>query len=443
MTMINAYDSALAEALSPDDRALIDRRAKALGPAYRLFYDQPLHIERSEGVWLWDKDGRKYLDAYNNVASVGHCHPRVVEAITQQLGVLNTHTRYLHENVVAYAERLLATMPDALGHVMFTCTGSEANDIALRIARSYTRREGVIVTRLAYHGLTEAVAELSPSLGDFIPRSPRIRLIDAPDTLRIPEAHQGAKLAADLAQAIAEMRANGIEPAAFIVDTIFSSDGLHPDPAGFLQPAVDLIRAEGGLFIADEVQPGFARTGDAFWGFQRHGLVPDMVTMGKPMGNGFPLSGTAMRPELVQEFGEKARYFNTFGGNPVAAAAGMAVLDVIADEGLQNNAATVGGALKNGLQDFAARYPEIGHVRGAGLFLAVECVTSRATNAPDAARAKFVVNHMRQDGVLISATGPGANVLKIRPPLVLQQPEAVLFLDVAEAAFAAARAAGI
>jgi 4-aminobutyrate aminotransferase-like enzyme len=222
-------------------------------------------------------------------------------------------------------------MPDPLGHVMFTCTGSEANDIALRIARSYTRHEGVVVTRLAYHGLTEAVAELSPSLGAFTPRGHRVRLIDAPDGLRIPAAEQGAKLAADLAQAIAEMRADGIEPAAFIVDTIFSSDGLHPDPEGFLKPAADLIRAEGGLFIADEVQPGFARTGDLFWGFQRHGLVPDMVTMGKPMGNGFPLSGAAMRPELVAEFGEKARYFNTFGGNPVAAAAGMAVLDVIAD----------------------------------------------------------------------------------------------------------------
>ena len=443
MTMINAYDSSRASALDATDKALIDRRTKALGPAYRLFYDQPLHIQRSEGVWLWDKDGRRYLDAYNNVASVGHCHPHVVEAISNQLSTLNTHTRYLHEGVVNYAERLLATMPDTLGHVMFTCTGSEANDIALRIARSYTRRQGVIVTRLAYHGLTEAVSELSPSLGEFTPRSSRIRLIDAPDTLRTPAVEQGPKLATDLAHAIAQMRADGIEPAAFIVDTIFSSDGLHPDPVGFLQPAVDLIRAEGGLFIADEVQPGFARTGDAFWGFQRHGLVPDMVTMGKPMGNGFPLSGTAMRPELVQEFGEKARYFNTFGGNPVAAAAGMAVLDVIADEGLQNNAATVGGALKNGLQDIAARYPEIGHVRGAGLFLAVECVTSRATNAPDAARAKFVVNHMRQNGVLISATGPGANVLKIRPPLVLQQPEAALFLDVAEAAFAAARAAGI
>lgn len=266
MTMINAYDSARASALDATDKALIDRRTKALGPAYRLFYDQPLHIQHSEGVWLWDKDGRRYLDAYNNVASVGHCHPHVVEAISNQLSTLNTHTRYLHEGVVNYAERLLATMPDPLGHVMFTCTGSEANDIALRIARSYTRRQGVIVTRLAYHGLTEAVSELSPSLGEFTPRSSRIRLIDAPDTLRIPAAEQGPKLATDLAHAIAQMRADGIEPAAFIVDTIFSSDGLHPDPAGFLQSAVDLIRAEGGLFIADEVQPGFAvremRSGD-------------------------------------------------------------------------------------------------------------------------------------------------------------------------------------
>ena len=438
MTMINAYDSARASALDATDKALIDRRTKALGPAYRLFYDQPLHIQRSEGVWLWDKDGRRYLDAYNNVASVGHCHPHVVEAISNQLSTLNTHTRYLHEGVVNYAERLLATMPDALGHVMFTCTGSEANDIALRIARSYTRRQGVIVTRLAYHGLTEAVAELSPSLGEFTPRSSRIRLIDAPDTLRIPAAEQGPKLATDLAHAIAQMRADGIEPAAFIVDTIFSSDGLHPDPVGFLQPAVDLIRAEGGLFIADEVQPGFARTGDAFWGFQRHGVVPDMVTMGKPMGNGFPLSGTAMRPELVQEFGEKARYFNTFGGNPVAAAAGMAVLDVIAEEGLQANAAKVGAFLKAGLQHIATRYPKIGHVRGAGLFLAVECITSHETHTPDATLAHFVVNHLRENGVLISATGPGANILKIRPPLVLQQTEAQLFLDAIEVAFAAA-----
>lgn len=441
MTMINAYDRARAGQLDPQDRALIARRERALGPAYRLFYEEPLHIVRGEGVWLWDKAGRKYLDAYNNVVSLGHCHPRVVEVVSAQMSVLNSHTRYLHEDIVTYAERLLATMPHTLGHVMFTCTGSEANDLALRIARSYTGRQGVIITRLAYHGVTEAVSELSPSLGDFVPRSSRVRLIDAPDGLRIPVADQGVKLAADLALAIADMRADGVEPAAFLVDTVFSSDGLHPDPAGFLQPAVDLIRSEGGIFIADEVQPGFARTGDHFWGFQRHDLVPDMVTMGKPMGNGFPVSGVAMRPDLVQEFGAKARYFNTFGGNPVAAAAGLAVLDVIQDEGLQENASRVGAFLKEGLEEVARCHPAIAQVRGAGLFLAVECVLDRQTNAPDAATAGFVVNHLRRNGVLISASGPGANILKIRPPLVLQEVEAEIFLDAVKAAFAAASSA--
>ena len=434
MSMVNAYDGRRAAGLDAEDAALIARREKAMGPAYRLFYEEPLHLVRGEGVWLWDKAGKRYLDCYNNVASVGHCHRKVAEAVTKQMGVLNTHTRYLHDGVVEYAERLLATMPDALGHVMFTCTGSEANDLALRITRSHLRRQGVIVTRLAYHGLTEAVAELSPSLGDFVHRGDRVRLIPAPDALTIPPAQQGARLAEDLASAIAEMRRDGIEPAAFIVDTVFSSDGLYPDPAGFLKPAVDLIRAEGGIFIADEVQPGFGRTGEAFWGFQRHGLVPDMVTMGKPMGNGFPLSGLAMRPELVAEFGSKARYFNTFGGNPVAAAAGMAVLDVIEVEGLQENARVVGDFLKDGLRAIADHEPSIADVRGAGLFLAVEIVKD---GAPDAVRAALVVNHLRRNGVLISATGPGANVLKIRPPLVLQKAEAKIFLDAVDAAFAA------
>lgn len=440
MTMINAYDAAKAGELDPDDTALIKRRMAAMGPAYRLFYEEPLHIVRGDGVWLWDKHGEKYLDAYNNVASVGHSHPKVVEAITRQIGVLNTHTRYLHDHVVDYAERLLSTMPGALGHVMFTCTGSEANDIALRIARSFTRRQGIIVTRLAYHGVTEAVTELSPSLGEFAPRGARVRLIDAPNTRNVRAESQGTRFATDLAQAIAEMRADGIEPAALIVDTVFSSDGLYPDPAGFLKPAVDLIRAEGGIFIADEVQAGFARTGDAFWGFQRHGLVPDMVTMGKPMGNGFPVSGVAMRPELVKEFGERARYFNTFGGNPVAAAAGMAVLDVIEEEALQANSLHLGEILKEGLIEISNRHNVIGDVRGAGLFLAVECVTDRETNAPDAGLAGSIVNHMRQHGVLISATGPNGNVLKIRPPLVLQQPEADLFLGAVDAAITATTA---
>ncbi len=434
MTMVNAYDPSQSPSADAAEAKLIARRSTAMGPAYRLFYQKPLHLVRGEGVWLWDKDGKAYLDCYNNVASVGHCHPKVVAAISAQLATLNTHTRYLHDGIVNFAERLLATMPDVLGHVMFTCTGSEANDLALRIVRSYTRRQGVIVTSLAYHGLTEAVAELSPSLGHFVPRGTRVRTIPAPNALTVPTQEQGARLAADLAQAIAEMRQDGIEPAAFIVDTVFSSDGLYPDPAGFLKPAVDLIRAEGGIFIADEVQPGFARTGDHFWGFQRHGVVPDMVTMGKPMGNGFPVSGVALRPELVEEFGTNARYFNTFGGNPVAAAAGMAVLDVIAEEGLQDNSHQIGAFIKDGLRAIAASQSGIADVRGAGLFLAVELVTE--AGAADAARASAAVNHLRENGVLISATGPGANILKIRPPLVLRQAEAERFLDATEAALA-------
>ncbi len=437
-TMVNAFDPGRTSGLPAEDLALIERRGKALGPAYRLFYEEPLHLVRGDGVWLYDTEGRAWLDAYNNVASVGHCHPRVVEAISRQLATLNTHTRYLHEGVVTYAERLLATLPDALGHMMFTCTGSEANDLALRIARSFTGRQGVIVTELAYHGLTEAVAEISPSLGSFVQRGPRVRMIEAPNALFVPPAEQGAKLAADLAAAIAAMRADGIEPAAFIVDTIFSSDGLYPDPAGFLKPAADLIRAEGGLFIADEVQPGFARTGECFWGFQRHGITPDIVTMGKPMGNGFPLAGAAIRPDLVEEFGAKSRYFNTFGGNPVACAAGMAVLDVIEDEGLQQNSREMGAFLKDGLSEIAKGRDDIGHVRGAGLFLAVECVDSRSSNAPNARLAAHIVNHLRRNGVLISATGPGANILKIRPPLVLQKPQAERFLDAVSAALAVA-----
>lgn len=439
MTMVNAYDSAQTEHLDAEEAALIVRRASVLGPAYRLFYEQPLHLVRGEGVWLWDRDGKAYLDCYNNVASVGHCHPKVVEAISGQLSTLNTHTRYLHDGVVNYAERLMATMPDALANVMFTCTGSEANDLALRIARSHTRRQGIIVTSNAYHGVTGTVAELSPSLGSFVDRGSRIRLIPAPNSLGVSPQEQGLQLAADLAQAINALRKDGVEPAALIVDTMFSSDGLYPDPAGFLKPAVDLIHAEGGIFIADEVQAGFARTGDRFWGFQRHDLVPDMVTMGKPMGNGFPLAGVAMRPELVEEFGTKARYFNTFGGNPVAAAAGMAVLNVIKDEALQANSLHIGSCLKDGLNEIATRQGVIAEVRGAGLFLAVECVKEHETNAPDGALAGFIVNHLRQNGVLISATGPSGNILKIRPPLVLQEPEAQLFLTAIDDAFAAAQ----
>ena len=415
--------------LPPDTQALIDRRAKALGPAYRLFYDTPLHPVRGEGVWLYDADGKRYLDAYNNVASVGHCHPHVVGAIARQAAILNTHTRYLHEGVLDYAERLLATMPAALGHAMFTCTGSEANDLAMRIARAHTKADGLIVTRFAYHGVTASIAEASPSLGAFVQLGHAVRTVPAPDSYRIAPDAIGTAFANGVREAIADLKAHNIRPAALLVDTVFSSDGIFTDPPGFLAEAVEAIREAGGLFIADEVQAGMGRTGDALWGFQRHGLVPDIVTMGKPLGAGHPLGGLTVKPDVLAAFGRECRYFNTFGGNPVAMAAGMAVMDVIEDEALMANAQNVGRYLRTRLSELATRHELIGDVRGAGLFIGVELVTDRASNTPATAETARIVNALRERGVLLSGTGPHANSLKIRPPLVFSQANADLLVD--------------
>ena len=412
------------------EESLLERRARLLGPAYRLFYEAPLHPVRGEGVWLADADGRRHLDAYNNVASVGHCHPHVVEAIARQASVLNTHTRYLHEGVLDYAERLLATMPRELGHAMFTCTGSEANDLAMRIAKAHTKAEGLIVTRFAYHGVTESIAQASPSLGRFVQLGRAVRTVPAPDSYRVPAGEQGAAFAAGVRAAIADLQAHGIRPAALMVDTVFSSDGIFTDPAGFLTEAVAAIREAGGIFIADEVQPGLGRTGDAFWGFMRHeGLVPDIVTMGKPLGNGHPLAGLAVRPEVLAAFGRECRYFNTFGGNPVSMAAGMAVLDVIGREGLMANAQRVGRHLRSGLSKLAERHELIGDVRGAGLFVGLELVTDRRARTPATAETVRVVNGLRERQVLLSATGEHANTLKIRPPLVFTEANADLLVE--------------
>jgi 4-aminobutyrate aminotransferase-like enzyme len=287
---------------------LIERRRRVLGPAYRLFYADPVHLVRGEGVHLFDADGNDYLDVYNNVPCVGHCHPRVVAALSDQAATLNTHTRYLHDNVVEYAEQLLGKFPAEIGHAMFTCTGSEANDLALRIARHYTGGTGVIVTNLAYHGGTIAIAEISPSLGNQVKLGEHVRTVPAPDAYRGNADTLAADFASQVQRAVDDMRASGIQPAAMFCDTLFSSDGVFSDPAGFLAPAVDVFRSAGGLFVADEVQAGFARTGEQFWGFQRHGLLPDIVSMGKPMGNGHPLAGIALRPELVESFGAASRW---------------------------------------------------------------------------------------------------------------------------------------
>lgn len=432
--MLNAFDPSRASELAEADRALVARRQQLLSPAYRLFYDEPLHIVRGEGVWLYDNTGRAYLDAYNNVASVGHCRPEVVDAIARQASVLNTHTRYLHEGVLNYAERLLATFPAPLSQAMFTCTGSEANDLALRIARRHTGGEGVIVTRLAYHGVTTAIAEISPSLGKAVPLSPAVRAVPPPDAYREDAATVGQRFAQSVREACDDLLRHGIRPAALIVDTLFTSDGVFADPAGFLREAVEVVRAAGGIFIADEVQAGFARTGSCMWGFQRHGLVPDIVTMGKPMGNGHPIAGVVARPEVVEAFGREARYFNTFGGNPVSCAAALAVLDVIEKDGLQANAARIGAQLREGFRALARRHDLIGDVRGDGLFLGVELVRDRATQAAATAETAQVVNTMRRNGVLISTTGILGNVLKIRPLLPFTPENADLLLQTADAA---------
>lgn len=417
----------MSEATASD---LITRRARALGPTYVLFYDEPLHIVRAEGVWMFDARGRRYLDAYNNVPVVGHCHPYVVDELARQARTLNTHTRYLGEQPLALAERLLATLPSEIGNVVYACTGSEANDLAVRISKAVTGGTGFIVTDYAYHGTTDVIAGMSPE--DGAPLGPGVYAV-AP-----PVGVEGAARFGDrVRRCIETMRADGIRPAALLVDTIFSSDGVAADPAGFLAAAVAEIHAAGGLFIADEVQPGFGRTGAHMWGFQRHGVVPDLVTMGKPMGNGHPVSALAARPALLESFARQTRYFNTFGGNSVACAVALAVLDVIEREQLMANAQSIGEQLRAGLLRLAERYPLIREVRGAGLFVGVELRPSPDAKLTGRQEAARVSNDLKQRGVLVGTTGREANVLKIRPPLTISRDEADLLLDALDQSLAA------
>jgi 4-aminobutyrate aminotransferase-like enzyme len=415
MTMANAFGSEDFKKLSAEEQDLIARRERVLGPAYRLFYEHPVYFVRAEGVWLYDQQDRPYLDVYNNVASIGHANPAVVEAISRQSAILNTHTRYLHEGVLNYAEALTATFPSELSQMMFTCTGSEANDLAVRIARQFTGGSGIIVTKHAYHGVTGVVSEFSPSLGVGVDLGIHVRTIEPPRTGSSTAEDVGRIFAQEVQAAIDDLKRHGIKPAMLIVDTIFSSDGVIAGPAGFLQQAVATIQNAGGLFVADEVQPGFGRTGDAMWGFQRHGIVPDIVTIGKPMGNGYPVAGLIGKPDIIAPFGKNSRYFNTFGGSPVAAAAAQAVLDYVLEHRLMENARTVGDYLQRGLHELAIEDPRLGDIRGAGLFIGVDIVEDRQPAAPLATR---LVNGLRKRRILISSSGPHANVLKIRPPLI-------------------------
>lgn len=411
-----------------ESELLQQRRSRVLGPAYRLFYHEPVHIVRGVGTKLFDADGVEYLDAYNNVPAVGHCHPRVVEAQNRQAGILNTHTRYLGADVVDYAERLLATFPAPLSNVMFTCTGSEAVDLAVRIAGHGRSGTGVIVTENAYHGTTTAAAAISPSLGVAQPLGPDVRVVPSPHRFEGGEVETG--FAAAVAAAADDLIRHGHGVAALVADSIFASDGVVADPAGFLCHAAEAVRAAGGVYIADEVQPGFGRTGAGMWGFDRHGVVPDLVVLGKPMGNGMPIAATVARPELIERFGADIRYFNTFGGNPVAIAAAAAVLDVIDDEGLIANADQVGSYLRTEMRRLTARCSHIGEIRGAGLFLGIDVVDE--AGQPDPLGTDSLVNAYRDAHVLVGSAGRGNTVVKVRPPLPFSRDDADRLLDVTE-----------
>ncbi|HSZ49598.1 MAG TPA: aminotransferase class III-fold pyridoxal phosphate-dependent enzyme [Streptosporangiaceae bacterium] len=407
---------------------LLERRRRAL-PRSPLFYSQPVHLVRGEGVWLFDPDDRRYLDCYNNVAVVGHSHPRVVDAVTQQQRLLATHSRYLHEAIVELAERLKATLPPELDAVVVVNSGSEANDLAWRIARAATGRAGAVVTACAYHGLTEATHALSPEEWAKGEQPAHVATIPAPDGYRGPYRREdeawAQRYAAHIDDAARALGDRGF--AALYLDPALTADGILSPPPEYLREAARRARRLGALMVADEVQAGHGRSGTHRWSFQASGITPDIVVMGKPMGGGFPVAALVVRSQLLAAVPEEVELFSTFGGNPVACAAALAVLAVIEDEGLLANAAKVGSYLRQGLLALAERHSLIGDVRGEGLLLGVELVDE--AGGPAAGNARNVTEAMRERGVLLSATGPAGNVLKIRPPLVFQREHADLLLQ--------------
>lgn len=411
-----------------------------MGPNVPTFYEDPVHLVRGQGVSLWDADGRKYLDCYNNVAHVGHCHPRVVQAIADQAATLNTHTRYLHDGILDYIEALTATLGAPFDSAMLCCTGSEANDLALRMAQALTGKTGVIATDHTYHGNTTAVQQLSrtnPPPGGY---GDHIAFVPAPDSYRPLGGVAGMAHAQAFADhvsaqiAVLQLRPCGFS--ALILCPFFANEGFPDLPPGWLAPTQAVVRAAGGVIIADEVQPGFGRLGSHFWGFQRIGLAPDIVTIGKPMANGHPVAALIAPQESMRAFRAQFRYFNTFGGNPVSCAAAMATLRVVQDEGLQANAQDVGAYARAGLTQLAARHAAIGDVRGAGLFFGAEMVTDRATKAPATAFVKKLVNGMRRRGVLLNFLGVHYNVLKMRPPLPFSRANVDQMIDALDATLA-------
>ncbi len=417
---------------------MVERRGRLLGSAISpLTYDRPLHLVRGRGAWLYDAEGRAYLDCYNNVPVVGHSHPRVVEAIARQAAALNTNARYLHVAALELAERLIATMPDGLDTVMLVNSGSEANDLAWRLATTVTGGTGGVVTDFAYHGVTTALADLSPEEWPEDRQNStaqmNVETVPAPNGYRgrhrREEPNWSTRYAEDVDEAVAALAGRGVRPAAMVVDSGFTSDGILTPPPAYLQDAVRRWREAGGLFVADEVQSGFGRPGSHLWGFDVHGVAPDVVTLGKPMGNGHPVAAVVTRADIVDRFARETEWFSTFGGNPVACEASLAVLDVIEQEGVQRNAAEQGAWIRDALETLMTRHELIGDVRSLGLLIGVELVRDRDARNPATAEAGVVLNAMREHGVLVGTTGRQGNVLKIRPPLVITREEAEVLVS--------------
>lgn len=441
--IVNIPAARLACEPEPSSAEILALRSIHIGKSLSISYRRPLTILRGSMQYLYDETGRRYLDGVNNVAHVGHCHPRVVRAGREQMAVLNTNTRYLHPALVRYAERLSATLPAPLRVCFFVCSGSEANELALRLARAHTGREDIVVLDAAYHGNTTSLVEISPYKfngpgGSGAP--PHVHVVPLPDDYRGPyrrnDPEAGRKYAGHVLEAIASARAQGREVGAFIAESLPGCGGQIVLPPGYLAHAYRYVRQAGGVCIADEVQTGFGRVGACFWGFETQNVVPDIVTMGKPIGNGHPLAAVVTTPEIAASFANGMEYFNTFGGNPVSCAIGMAVLDVIVGERLQARALEVGAHLTAGLRQLLEKHPLMGDVRGLGLFLGVELVLDRQTLQPAPEQASYVVNRLRECGILLSTDGPSHNLIKIKPPLQFSPADADFLVATLDRIFA-------
>lgn len=415
----------------PSNAALIARRNRTIGPYSPLFYKEPLQFVSASGVWLTEASGERYLDGYNNVPHVGHANARVVQAMHEQAATLNIHTRYLNERVIDYSEQLLDTFAPELNRVLYGNSGSEANELAIRIARQQTAETGMIVSDYSYHGTTITLAELTTGLETREPLAPHVRALRIPDLDRDPRPEEEvlAETLAELDAAIDSLREAGFGLAAALFDPLFSTEGMPRIPAGLVAGIAQRVRAAGGLLIADEVQSGFGRTGSHMWGFESVGMQPDLVTLGKPMGNGHPMSAVVTSEAILDAFGSRNEFFNTFAGNPVSAAVGEAVLDEMAAEQLQARAATLGGIAAERLRTLAERYDFVRAAKGTGMFLGLDFAVD---GDPAPVIAQQVVESMKSRRVLISKIGRDQSVLKVRPPLAFGAEDLPVLLDALE-----------